>query len=200
MADFRYGFFVRPDNKKIESNPAELKSKAGHISDPKSKPPYLDAGGRQQPIAILPRTRYVTPIEKYTEEVHTKKYEPVKNSDKGTLNSHLAINQRIEFNKLLANVQKEARLPKYEMRLLSEPMTDIGKAIECLKEVVNLDCSKNNACAASARRKDSCTKTIDSKEAARRYGKFGAPVPVSNANVATIDCKEAARKYNGAAV
>nr|ADN33904.1 hypothetical protein [Cucumis melo subsp. melo] len=199
MADFRYGFFVRPDNKKIESNPEE-KSRAGHISNPKSKPPNLDVGGRQRPTAILPRTRYVTPIEKHTEEVHTKKYEPMKNSDKGTLDSNLAINQRIEFNKLLAKAQEEVRLPKYEMRLLSEPMNDIGKAIECLKEAVNLDCSKNNACSASYHHKDSCTKTIDSKEAARRYGTFGALGRVSSANEATINCKEAARKYNGAEV
>lgn len=80
---------------------------------------------------------------------------------------------------------------------LSGPMNDIGKAIECLKEAANLQSGKS---ALDHRKKDGYTKTIDSNEAARQYGKLIPLPPVQGAHVATIDSKEAARKYKGTKV
>ncbi|CAK9314898.1 unnamed protein product [Citrullus colocynthis] len=208
MADFRYGFFCRPDNKKISESHPEEKNKTSHISDPKSNPARVDAGGRRQPTDVLAGTRYVPTTEKYAEEVysssrdnfqqnHTKTYEPVKNyglhHDKANWYPSPAFNYHMELNKLIAEAQKETRQPRHEMRL-SEPMNDIEKAMEYLKEAVNLHSSKNNACPPSDHQKK------DGKEAARRYGKLGPLVSVPGANVATIDCKEAARRYKGATV
>lgn len=205
MADFRSGFFCRPDNKKIGSRPEENSKTSLVIPDHKCKPTRVDADERRKPLAVLPGPAYVkTTTETYTEEVysnsrdesqhgHTKKYYGL-HPDEGN-NLH-----PVDFNKLIAKVPRRASQPPEHEMSLSGPMNDIEKAIEYMKEAIYLHSGKNVFPASDHPKKYSYTETIDSKEAARRYGNHGRPPPVQGASVATINCKEAARKYKGATV
>lgn len=83
---------------------------------------------------------------------------------------------------------------------LSKPTSDINAAIGILKEAV-----KPSVYTAphSSYNDPGFTETIDSREAARRYGKFNfasRPYTADDNYSTTIDSREAARKYRGTAV
>ncbi|XP_059652626.1 uncharacterized protein LOC132299819 [Cornus florida] len=92
---------------------------------------------------------------------------------------------------------------------LSKPTNDIGTAVEYLKEASHSPSitspppqSRFGVPISTTPRKETYTETIDSREAARRYGNFNfssRPRPAEN-YIGTIDSREAATKYKGARV
>ncbi|EOY11185.1 Uncharacterized protein TCM_026440 [Theobroma cacao] len=92
---------------------------------------------------------------------------------------------------------------------LSEPTSDINTAVACLMEAAKPSSgitapppSRYTIPSVSARPKRATySETIDSREAARRYGNANLPAARPTVNYATtIDSREAARKYGGTTV
>jgi hypothetical protein len=91
---------------------------------------------------------------------------------------------------------------------LSRPINEIGKTLEMLKDGV-----KPSSIATAAvqswsplaattipPKRDGYNETIDSREAAKRYGNLVRPFQTGENYTGTIDSREAARRYGGAAV
>ncbi|XP_011003819.1 PREDICTED: uncharacterized protein LOC105110465 [Populus euphratica] len=83
---------------------------------------------------------------------------------------------------------------------LSGATNDISAAVELLREAAKPSVTTSPP---SRYREPAYANTIDSKEAARRYGKFNfssRPYARDDSYTSTIDSREAARKYSGSAV
>ncbi|KAK3418457.1 hypothetical protein EUGRSUZ_H04413 [Eucalyptus grandis] len=73
-----------------------------------------------------------------------------------------------------------------------QPMNETGKTMEYSKEAVK------PPSVSTVPKRESIPKTIDSKEAGRRYGNANpSPEPYATGYTSTIDSREAARRYNG---
>jgi hypothetical protein len=132
-----------------------------------------------------------------------------------------------EVEDFLAKVQTEASRPRFPINAanwrqvappatregtLGKPTSDIAEAVENLKEAVTglsvasgpPQYSSRNPVpfSTAAPKRDAYTETIDSREAARRYGNLNGSSRPEKAGgqtfTATIDSREAAKKYGGA--
>ncbi|KAE9449647.1 hypothetical protein C3L33_18453, partial [Rhododendron williamsianum] len=94
---------------------------------------------------------------------------------------------------------------------LSGPINEIGKALEILKDTANPSSIATAAlqsrlpvlASTVAPKRDSYTDTINSREAAKRYGNLNLasrPFQTGESYTGTIDSREAAQRYGGARV
>ncbi|KAM4108573.1 hypothetical protein ACB094_03G054200 [Castanea mollissima] len=90
---------------------------------------------------------------------------------------------------------------------LSKPTSDLGTAVENLKEALKpLSVSSPTPrfsvplMSKTVPKKDAYTETINSREAARRYSNLTNLPPAEDKYTKTIDSREAARKYGGAII
>ncbi|GFZ02833.1 hypothetical protein Acr_15g0014410 [Actinidia rufa] len=100
--------------------------------------------------------------------------------------------------------------PRQTNTSLSGPTNDSGKAMEVLTQAIKPSYvtpaapqQRFTVPTSPVPKRETYTETIDSREAARRYGSFNLssrPLQTNETDTGTIDSREAEQKYNGARV